>query len=126
MADREAAPKFAKDVFAKNIGDQTQAGVPVNDGAIGGGDAGGFLAAMLQGEKAVIAAFDGVGGAGDAEKCRHFSFFSPLISEMISRGISAHFLAPAGQLARLTPDETYWLTPPASAHRPRRPSSKTP
>jgi hypothetical protein len=55
--------------------------VGVDDGAIGGGDAGGFLAAMLEGVEAVVTAFNTVGWPGNAKNTAFFLFFTGIIRE---------------------------------------------
>ena len=76
VSDGDVAGEFAEDVFFEDVGDKTEAGVGVDDIAVGGGDAGGFLATVLEGVETVVAAFDGVSGSGDAEDSALFFFFA--------------------------------------------------
>jgi hypothetical protein len=73
VADAGAAGEvFLEHAGVEDLGDEAHAGVAVETGAVGDDDAGGFLAAVLLGEEALVAEFGGVGRAPDAEEAALF------------------------------------------------------
>ena len=75
MADGEVAGQLAQHVFGEDFGDQAHALDIAQVIAVGGGDAGGFLAAMLEGVEAEI---DLAGGFRVAVDGHYAAFFFKL------------------------------------------------
>ena len=77
VADGQMARKLQENVVGKDFGDQAHAFDVGQMQAVGGGDAGGFLAAMLQRVEAEIGFARGVGMAVDGD---HAAFFVEFVA----------------------------------------------
>src|ERR1051325_9555595 len=76
MADGGVAGQFfAQQTRRKDLGDKAHAGVTIDGGAVGNGNAGGFLAAMLLGKESLIADLRSLLRTPDAEEAALFFFF---------------------------------------------------
>jgi len=78
VAYGDGVGEFGKDVGAgaKDPADGAHTGIDLNRNAIAGGDAGGFLAAVLQGEQAVVGLLHSVRVAVNPEQTAVFLFIA--------------------------------------------------
>jgi hypothetical protein len=67
VADGKVADELMQNVAVKNLGDEAHAAMGAKLAAVTGDNAGAFLAAVLQGIKAVISKFGGIGMTKNAE-----------------------------------------------------------
>ncbi len=70
-----ASQIFLEHARFEDLGNQAHSGVAVDGGPVGDGDAGGFLAAVLEGEEALVGDGGGFARAPDGEEAAFFFFF---------------------------------------------------